>query len=134
MIFKPSDRERAIKFIDNIFSKKKWIKIEHVAEARTLSQNSYLWLIFTHLGFETGSDKNDMYHYYLDKFPKFKEVEHLGETKLIRITLSGFSKDQNRVFIDEVATDARIEGFDVPDPEDKKALEMMNYYRQLGLI
>jgi hypothetical protein len=58
----------------------------------------------------------------------------LGEIKLVRITLSAFTKEQNTVFIDEVVTDARIEGFDVPDPEDLKALEMMNYYRSIGII
>jgi hypothetical protein len=134
MIFKPSDRERAIIFIDKLFEKKKFVKIEYVAEAKSLSQNAYLWLVFTHIAEETGATKEDMYYYFLDKFSKFKEIEHLGETKLIRISLSSFTKEQTTKFIDEVVTDARQEGFDVPDCDTQKALEMMNYYRQTGIL
>jgi hypothetical protein len=134
MIFKPSDRDRAILFMDNLFEKKKFIKIDYVSEAKSLNQNSYLWLVFTHVAVETGSDKNDMYYYWLDKFPKYKEVKHLGESKMVRISLSEFNKDQTKMFIDEVTRDARMEGFDVPDPEDLKAIEMMNYYRQKGYL
>jgi hypothetical protein len=134
MIFKPSDRDRAIKFIDALFLKSKHIKIEHVPEAKTLSQNSYLWLVFTHIGFETGANKDDMHDYYLNKFPRFKEVEHLGQLVHVRITLRSFTKEQMMSFIDEVVTDARMEGFDVPNCEDKKCLDMIDYYRQKGLI
>ena len=134
MIFKPSEKDRAIKHLDALFLKSKYVKIEHVPEAKTVSQNSYIWLVFTHLGFETGSNKVDMHDYYLDKFPRFKEIEHLGQSHQVRITIRGFSKEQMSSFIDEVVTDARMEGMDIPDPEDKKALDMLNYYRQKGLI
>lgn len=134
MIFNSTERDRAILFIDSLFSKKKTIKIDYVKQAKTLSQNAYIWLVFTHIGYETGASKDDMYSYYLSKFPKYKEIEHLGETCLINITLSSFTKEQTTQFIDEICTDARIEGFDIPDPEDRKALEMLNYYRQKGLL
>jgi hypothetical protein len=134
MIFKPTDRERAIKFIDTLISKGKHIKIEHIPEVKTISQNGYLWLIFTHLGFETGATKEDMHDYYLNRFPRFKEVEHLGETVNVRITLRSFSKEQMSSFIDEVVTDARQEGFDIPDCESYNARLMMDHYRKLGII
>ncbi len=134
MIFKPSERDRAVKYLDALFQRSKYVKIEHVAEAKTLSQNSYLWLVFTHIGFETGATKDDMHDYYLDRFPRFKEIDHLGEIVHVRITLRSFSKEQMSSFIDEVVTDARAEGFDVPDPEDRKCLDMLNYYRQKGLV
>ena len=123
-----------IKYLDALIDKKRHIKIEHIPEARTISQNAYLWLVFTHIAFETGASKEEMYCYYLNKFPKYKEVEHLGEVGLIPITLSLFTKEQNKQFIDEVVTDARQEGFDVPDCEEKKALDMMDYYRKLGVL
>lgn len=134
MIFKPTDRDRAIIFLDKQFERKKFVKIEPVTESKTLSQVGYIWLCFTHIAFETGASKNDIYFYYLEKFPKFKEVIFNGETTLVRVSLSAFTKEQCSVFIDEFTTDARMEGFDVPDPEDQKTIEMMNFYKQRGLI
>lgn len=134
MIFTPSHRDRAITFMDKLFENNKHVKIEHVPETKSLSQNGYLWLVFTHIAFETGATKDDMYYYYLNKFPKFKEINHLGKIVLVRISLSAFSKEQTSAFIDEVTTDARLEGFDIPDPEDKNTLIMYNFYRSKGLL
>jgi len=134
MIFKPSEKERALLFLDNLFKKNRHVKIEHISESKTLSQNAYLWLVFTHIGFETGNTKDDIYHYYLDKFPYFKEIDINGEINQVKISLSQFTLDQCKTFIDSVTIDARQEGFDVPDPEDKKTLEMYNYYKQKGLM
>jgi hypothetical protein len=134
MIFLPSERDRAILYLDKLFERRKHVKIDPITESKTLSQNSYLWLVFTHVAFETGSNKDDMYLYWLNKFPKYKEITFQGEVCLVSISLSSFTKEQTSVFIDEVVTDARQEGFQVPDPEDKKALEMFQYYKNLGLI
>lgn len=134
MIFKPTDRERALVFLDKQFERKKHVKIELVTESRTLSQNAYCWLCFTHIAFETGNDKNDIYYYYLDKFPKHKEVIINGEIHLVRISLSSFTKEQTSQFIEEFTADARCEGYDVPEPEEQKTLEMLNYYKQKGMI
>lgn len=134
MIFKPSEKERALIFLDKLFEKKRSIKIEHITESKTLSQNAYLWLIFTHMAFETGNTKDDIYQYYLEKFPYFKEIDLNGEINQVRISLSKFNLDQCSKFIENVTVDARQEGFDIPDPEDKKTVEMYNYYKQRGLI
>ena len=134
MIFLPSERDRAILYLDKLFERKKHVKIDPITESKTLSQNSYLWLVFTHVAFETGSNKDDMYLYWLNKFPKYKEIPFQGEVCLVSISLSGFTKEQTSVFIDEVVTDARQEGYDVPDPDEKKTIEMYNYYKNKGLI
>jgi hypothetical protein len=134
MIFKPSERERAIIFMDKQFEAKKPVKIERVTETKSLSQNSYLWLVFTHIGFEMGSSKDEVYEIYLQLFPKFKEVEMFNKIHTIAKTLSGFNKEQTTKFIDEVTTHARMEGYDIPDPEDKKALDLYNFYKERGII
>ena len=134
MIFKPSDKERALVYLDRLFEKKRHVKIQHITESKTLSQNAYLWLVFTHIGFETGNTKDDIYQYYLDKFPYFKEIDLNGEINQVKISLSKFNMDQCKNFIDNVTIDARQEGFDVPDPEDKKTVEIYNYYKQKGLM
>jgi hypothetical protein len=134
MIFKPSEKERALLFLDKMFEKKRHVKIEHITESKTLSQNAYLWLIFTHIAFETGNDKDDIYQYYLNKFPYFKEININGEINQVKITLSKFDLMQYKSFIDNITIDARSEGFDIPDPEDLKAVNMYNYYKQNGLI
>lgn len=134
MIFKPSDQERAIIYLKRLFEKKRHVKIEHITESKTISQNAYLWLVFTHIAFETGNDKNDIYYYYLDKYAPSKEIDLNGEINLVKISLSKMNKEQCSVFIEFIVTDARVEGFDIPDPGDKKTLEMYQYYKERGLL
>lgn len=134
MIYKPSQREQAITFIDKMFERKKWVKIEHIPEKKTINQVAYIWLIFTIIAEDTGNTKDDIYEYYLQKFPTFKEIEIHGETKRVRITLSQFTIEQATVFIDRVVIDGQQEGFVLPDPKDKEALDQYNYYRQKGLL
>jgi hypothetical protein len=44
------------------------------------------------------------------------------------------SKEQTTQFIDEVITHAKGEGYDIPDPETKRAQEMFNYYKEKGIL
>lgn len=134
MIFKPSEIKRALVFLDKMIARKKPFKIEPITETKTLSQVRYCWLVFTHIAFETGNSKEDIYQYYLNMFPVFKEIDVNGVLHQIQITLSQFDLMQCKVFIDNFTIDARQEGFDVPDPEDKKTVDMYNYYKQSGLI
>ena len=136
MIFHPTQQDRANLFIKSILDKGRSVKIEPVTQTKTLSQNSYAWLCFTHIAEQMGTHntKDDVYYHFLTKFPKFKEIEWNGETELVQITLSEFTKEQTKVFIDEFTTDARQEGYDVPDPEEKRIAEMFDYYKQKGKI
>jgi len=135
MIFFPSEIDRLLLFIKKQFERSRAIKIETLTESKSLNQNRYAWLIFTHIAFETGSDKNYIYHLFLKRFPTFQEGKNLaGEIELVPISMSGFTKEQMSVFIDSVATEARSEGYDIPDPEDKKAREMYDFYKSKGLL
>lgn len=134
MIYKPSQEDQALIYVKKCFERKQHLKIEPIQEAKTLPQNRYIWLICTIVGHDTGNDKQDIYDYWIDKFPTYNEIELFGETKLVRITLSQFSDVQARVFIDKIIIDATQEGHVIPDPKDKAALEAYNYYRKLGLL
>ncbi len=134
MVYKPSQRNEAIIFLDKMFEKNKWVKIDHIPQNKSLSQNNYLWLVFTVIAQDTGNSPQDIYEYYLEKFPVFKEIQIHGEEKSVRISLSSFNFDQCSTFIDRVVIDARSEGFIIPDPKDKEALDQYNYYKQRGIL
>lgn len=134
MIYKPSTNKEAHIFLDKCFERKKWVKIDYIPEAKTMNQVRYIWLVFTIIADDTGNEPQDIYEYYLDKFPVYKEITILGEEKKIRISLSQFSVEQASYFIDKVTIDGRQEGHVLPDPKDKAALEAYNYYRQKGMI
>ena len=133
MIFLPSESNRLNLYVSSLFLKGRKVKVEPVTVTKTLSQNAYAWLVFTHIGDQTGNTKDDIYRFCLEKWPKFKEIEISGEIHQIPITLSGMNKDQVSNFIDEFTTFFRIEGYAVPDPEDKKAVDMYQYYKERGL-
>lgn len=108
-----------------------WSKIKKI---RSLSQNALMWLIFTHISFETGNDKMDLYLFCLDRFPTFKDVIVLTRMKLVQITSSQFNTAQMKVFIDNIYVFFRSEGFKLPDPEDQRILIMSDFYRSKGLL
>lgn len=133
-IFKPSTRKESIQYLDELYKKKHWVKIERIPEKKSVNQNNYIWLVFTVIAYDTGNEPKDIYEYYLDKFPVYKTIYKNKAEIIIRISMSRFNKDQMRKFIDKVIIDARQEGYNIPNPEDKKALDMYNYYRKKGLI
>ena len=134
MIFKPSEIDRATTFISKLFERGKSVKIEAITQSKTLSQNSFAWLVFAHIGQETGNTKDDIYQYCLKKFPTFKAIEVNGIVEMIPITLSAMDKEQASFFIDQFTIFFRSEGIDIPDPEDQKTKEMFDYYRNKGIL
>ena len=105
-------------------------------EKKTLSRNNYIWLVLTHVAEEIGDDKHSLYKFILSKFPTYKEVEFMGEKRLVEITLSDpeFTKEKTIVLINHMVIFFLQHGYPVPDPEDQKALDMFDYYQNKGLI
>jgi hypothetical protein len=133
MIFKPTELTRLNTFVSKAFERGKSVSVEPISGCKTISQNRYIWLVFTHVAQETGNTKDDIYQFCLQKFPTFKTIE-VTETALIQLTLSGMSKEQTIFFIDQVVTYFWQEGFDIPSPDDLKCREIYEYYRERGMI
>lgn len=137
MIFKPTEEERAIKFLKNLFTKKRHVKIDHIPETKTVQQGRYIWLVFLVIGEETGNTKEDVYYYYLDKFPVYKEIDINGDVRRVQVSMSHDEFCKKEVlshFIDKVVVDARQEGFIIPDPKDIETRKLYDYYRKKGML
>ena len=135
MTFHPAEIERLTVYVQKLFERGKSVKVEPIIGVKTLNQLRYIWLIFTHAAFETGSDKNYLYHLFLKRFPTLHEGKNLtGEIEMVPVTMSAFSKAEMIVFIDSVATELRSNGFEVIDPEDKRVSELYDFYKERGLI
>jgi hypothetical protein len=134
MIFNYSEIDRATLYLKKLFERGRKAKIEAVTQSKTLSQNSYSWLVFTHIGNETGNTKEDIYQFCLKSFPTTKEIDLNGIVELIPVTLSGMTKEQTSHFIDQFTIFFGSEGYSIPDPEDIKTLEMYNYYKEKGML
>ena len=69
------------------------VKIERFTEPRTLSQNALMWLWFTCIEQETGTDKQDVHDYYCNLFLrrasyiKGKETVIAGSTSKLNTCL-----------------------------------------------
>jgi hypothetical protein len=134
MIFHSKEIDRVTTYVTKLFERGRSVKIEPVTRTKSLSQVAFIWLVFTHVAQETGNTKEDIYQFCIEKFKVFKTIDINGVVSLVPVTLSGMDKEQVSVFIDNVVTYFRQEGIDVPDCEDKKAQEMMDYYKNKGLI
>ena len=89
------------------------VKIERFTEPRTMSQNALMWLWFTCIEQETGTDKQDVHDYYCNRF-------------LRRTSYTVQMTD----FLNKVQADAAAElGITLPLPADRYYNEFINEYK-----
>jgi hypothetical protein len=105
------------------------LTVKKEANKRSLDQNSLVWLWFTCIERETGTDKNDIHDYYCSKF-LHREVNIHGK----RMVIGGTSKlntAQFADFLNKVQADAASEfGIRLPSPDDLRFEEFKNEYSQ----
>ena len=134
MIFKSHEIERLTIYATNQFSRGKSLRVEPVTKTKTLSQVAYAWLVFTVISQETGYTKDEVYQFTLKNFPVHKEVTIGDKLTLVEVSMSKMSKEQMSHFIDQFTIYFRGEGYDVPDPEDKRLNELYDQYKERGLL
>ena len=105
-----------------------------IRRKRSLSSNAYMWLLHTIEQEETGSDKDYVHCFLMNKFPTFEEMEHKGRVYLVPITSRLFNTKQMSVFIDNVRREMAVNGMETPDIEDNHAIDAFNYYREQGKL
>ena len=107
--------ENALSTIANgnyIFSVKKEVK------KRTLDQNALMWLWFTCIERETGTDKNDIHDYYCMLFLR-RTAPINGEERVIISGTSKLNTAQFTDFLNKIQADAASEfGIKLPTPDD----------------
>jgi hypothetical protein len=87
-------------------------------EKRTLSQNALMWLWFTCIERETGTDKNDVHDYYCIRFLN-RKTEINGKEEMVVGGTSKLDTAQFKNFLDKVQSDAASEfGIRLPHLED----------------
>lgn len=90
------------------------VVIERYTEPRTISQNALMWLWFTCIEQETGTDKQDVHDYYCSLFLRRTAVINGKETD----------------FLNKVKADAAAElGISLPLPDDLYYQEFINEYK-----
>ena len=135
MIFKPSEIDRATTFISKLFERGKSVKIEALKEMKTLSQISYIHVVFADIADQCQGNMKDVKDHYKKQFPKYKEITFNGEIELVEISsLADFTKEQMSEFINEVSAEGANDGFRIPDPDEVKDKRMFEYYREKGII
>jgi len=133
------------KFVEFVLAKD--IKVAHRVEftkiqrPRTISQNSYLWLILTCVQEQSYTDrydfsisKDDAYLIALNRYPVCKEINWGGTIRLIEITSSYFDVKQMSNFIKNLKRFFKMEGFEIPDANTQKMWEVYNDYLERGIL
>lgn len=105
------------------------LRIERYTEPRTLSQNALMWLWFTCIERETGTDKLDVHDYYCNLFLRRTALIKGRETVIAGGT-SRLNTVQMTDFLNKVKADAATElGIMLPLPEDRFYEEFVNEYK-----
>lgn len=103
--------------------------IERYTEPRTLSQNALMWLWFTCIEQETGTEKNVVHKHYCRKFLSETAYFQGIEEEIVRGT-SELNTVQMTDFLNKVKADAATElGITLPLPEDRYYNEFVNEYK-----
>ena len=92
--------------------------IERYTEPRTLSQNALMWLWFTCIEQETGTDKQDVHDYYCNLYLRRTTIIK-GKETVIAGSTSKLNTLQMTDFLNKVKADAATElGITLPLPEE----------------
>ena len=103
--------------------------IERYTEPRTLSQNALMWLWFTCIEQETGTDKQDVHDYYCNLYLRRTTIIK-GKETVIAGSTSKLNTLQMTDFLNKVKADAATElGITLPLPEDRYYNEFVNEYK-----
>lgn len=106
------------------------VKIERYTEPRTLPQNKLMWLWFTCIEQETGTDKQDVHNYYCKLFLRKTICINGKETVIVEGT-SQLNTVQMTDFLNKVQADAAAElGITLPLPADRFYNEFINEYNR----
>lgn len=105
------------------------VTIERYTEPRSLSQNALMWLWFTCIEQETGTNKQDIHDYYCNMYLR-RTAYFKGKEKVIAGSTSKLNTLQMTDFLNKVKADAASEfGIYLPLPEDRYYQEFVNEYK-----
>lgn len=113
---KPFDANKAMTWLKNAIEKGKVVDMTEKRKKRTLSQNSYMHVIFDLFALEFGYTKKEAKDLLKRKCIELMRYEKNGE-EFFRGT-SDLSKDEGQVFIDWVLTFAAMQGCYIPSSEE----------------
>lgn len=105
------------------------VTIERYTEPRTLNQNALMWLWFTCIEQETGTDKQDVHDYYCNRF--LRRTAFINGRELV---ISGKTSSLNTLqmtdFLNKIKAAAAAEfGITLPLPADRYYQEFINEYK-----
>jgi len=110
------------------------LTIKKDVQKRTISQNSLMWLFFTCIEHETGTEKGEVHDYYCTKFLQHS-VTINGKQKIVVSGTSKLNTAQFTDFLNKVQSDAAIEfGIKLPTPDDLEFEDFREEYEKYGMI
>jgi hypothetical protein len=125
-------RQNVLNSLDNAFSTlmngSYILTVKRETKKRSLDQNSLMWLWYTCIERETGTDKNDVHDYYCTKF-LHRNMNINGRQTVAVGGTSKLNTAQFADFLNKVQADAASEfGIRLPSPDDLRFEEFKNEY------
>lgn len=105
------------------------VKITRKTKARTLPQNSLMWMWYQCMEDATGQPKEDFHDYYKSKF-LLREITIGERTAMVPMSTTSLNTIQMTNFLEKIQADASSEfGITLPLPEDVNYQDFVDYYR-----
>jgi len=123
-------REEAIELVSNLdLNKVHQVKVTCKRAKRSISQNSYYWLILNALEQDTGNSKDDLHDYFRIQYLGLELCNVLGNDYNRIKSTSLLDTSQFTQYIEKIKVFASSElGFAIPDPKDLEFERFKNYY------
>lgn len=129
-IFSPSQKQTAVAHLTALLDKGKRVRVEAVAEIRTMPQNRVMWLWLTCISQITGNDKNDLHDYFREKYLEPVTVQIFGNKCEKLKSTTELNTAQFTEYLEKIRIFAQIElGIELPNPKDKDFEHFVEHYK-----
>lgn len=107
------------------------LEIKKKTRKRTFDQNALMWMWFTCIEDETGTDKQDVHDYYCKKFLR-RTINIQGKEETVVRGTSKLNTSEMTIFLNKVQADAATEfGIRLPSPDDTYFNAFTNRYEHI---
>lgn len=121
-----------IELLFNLLSNGEYtLEIKRRKKKRSVDQNALMWMWFSCIEDETGTDKQDVHDYYCKKFLR-RTVYFGGKEEVVVRGTSRLNTAEMTIFLNKVQADAATElGIRLPSPDDVYFNAFTNRYEHV---
>ncbi len=126
-------RIEAIQLVSNLdLTKVHHVKVTCKRGKRSIDANALYWMWLNCISDETGNDKDDLHHFFKDKYLGIKRVVIFGDEFAKKLSTTDLDSKQFSQYLNKIQVFAASElSIKLPNPEDLKFEQFKEHYSKM---